>query len=118
PAYTSRALAYLSVAQYDGMILTWHYRQKYHRASPSDMDNSIQPMYETVGSGSYPSDGAVVATVSKSILTAMFPLEKDYLQRLADEHLESLIVSGTNLKSDVDAGKSIGEEVVKLTMAS
>ncbi len=117
PPYTSRALAYMSVAQYDGMILAWHYKNEYQRPAPYELDSEIKPMYETSELGSYPSDGAAVAIVSQTILTAMFPLEKDYLQKLADEHLESLVISGTNLKSDVEAGVAIGTEVAKLTMA-
>ena len=117
PPYTSRALAYMSVAQYDGSILAWHYKKEFQRPAPHDLDSEIKPMYQTTALGSYPSEGAVIAITSKTILTAMFPLEKDYLEKLAEEHLESLIISGTNLKSDVEAGVYIGTEVSKLTMA-
>src|SRR5690606_3449375 len=36
PAYTSRMLAYLSVAQFDGLITAWHYKYTYNRPSPSE----------------------------------------------------------------------------------
>ena len=35
PAYTSRALAYLSVAQFDAMITAWNYKYQFNRLSPS-----------------------------------------------------------------------------------
>ncbi len=117
PPYTSRALAYLSVAQYDGLIVAWHYKEKFGREAPYKQDEGIHSLYEENGLYSYPSDGAVVAVASREILTSMFPLEKDYLAKLAEEHLESLLFAGTNVKSDVDAGEKIGEEVAKLALA-
>jgi hypothetical protein len=117
PPYISRMLAYLSVAQYDGLVTSWHYKAKYGRPAPYVLDPQIVSAYADNGLNSYPSDGAVVAVTSRDILTAMFPLEKDYLAELAVQHLESLIISGVNVKSDIDAGILIGSEVVKKALA-
>src|SRR5690606_441972 len=59
PPYASRALAYLSVAQFDGLITAWHYKYEYNRPSPSQIDNSISSGYVDNNIPSYPSDGAV-----------------------------------------------------------
>ena len=117
PPYTSRALAYLSVAQFDGLISAWHYKYTFNRKAPSDIDNSIVPAYAKTSLPAYPADGAVVATASRDILTAMFPLEKDYLAAKATEHMSSLTWAGANVKSDIDAGATIGVEVAKVAMA-
>jgi len=117
PPYTSRMLAYLSVAQYDGLIMAWHYKEKYGRSAPYELDSQIKSAYEENGLNSYPSDGAVVAVTSRDILTAMFPLEKEFLAKMADEHLESLILAGINVNSDVEAGKLIGTQVAKKALA-
>lgn len=117
PPYISRMLAYLSVAQYDGLITSWHYKHKFGRPAPYVLDPQIVSAYADNGLNSYPSDGAVVAITSRDILSAMFPLEKEYLAKLAEEHLESLVISGINVKSDVDAGILIGNEVVKKALA-
>lgn len=117
PPYTSRMLAYLSVAQYDGLIMAWHYKYKFKRPAAYQLDSQIKSSYETNGLFSYPSDGAVIAAASKDILTAMFPLEKDFIAQKAQEHLESLILSGVNVSSDVEAGKLIGAEVAKTALA-
>ncbi|TVP53085.1 MAG: phosphatase PAP2 family protein [Mongoliibacter sp.] len=114
PPYTSRMLAYLSVAQFDALVVAWHYKFEYNRMAPYHIDNSIVPAYATSQLPSYPSDGATVAAVSKEILKTMFPLEFTYLETKYQEHLESLINSGINVPSDIEAGISIGEEVVKL----
>jgi hypothetical protein len=120
PPYTSRMLAYLSVAQYDGLVMAWHYKYKYKRQAAYQQDPQIKSAYENNGLFSYPSDGAVIAKASQEVLTAMFPLEKEFLAQKAQDHLESLIVAGLNVSSDVEAGKLIGAEVAKtaLTRAS
>ncbi|AEE54047.1 phosphatase PAP2 family protein [Haliscomenobacter hydrossis] len=116
PPYTCRALAYLSVAQFDGLISAWHYKYSYNRKAPYEVDNSIVPAYTKTGLPAYPADGAVVATASRDILTAMFPLEKEFLAAKAAEHLSSLTWAGVNVKSDVDAGATIGVEVAKIAL--
>ena len=117
PPYTSRMLAYLSVAQYDGLLMAWHYKNKFKRPAAYELDPLLTSAYEKNGLYSYPSDGAVIAIVSKEILTVMFPLEKEYLFQKALEHLESLVLSGMNVASDVEAGKLIGAEVAKTALA-
>lgn len=117
PPYASRALAYLSVAQFDGLISAWHYKYTYNRAAPFMQDASIQVAYRDNIIPSYPSDGAVIATVSKKILTQMFPLEADYLAEKEAEHLRCLLLSGANVQSDIDAGKIIGEAISTKAMA-
>lgn len=116
PPYTSRMLAYLSVAQYDGLVMAWHYKWKFKRQAPYQLDPQIKAAYAENGSYSYPSDGAVVAIASREILTAMFPLEKEYLSKMAEEQLASLIISGLNVASDMEAGKLIGVEVAKTAL--
>lgn len=117
PPYISRMLAYLSVAQYDGLITAWHYKKKFDRKAPYVLDTQIKSAYAENSLNSYPSDGAVIAITSRDILSAMFPLEKEYLSNLADEHLESLVIAGINVSSDVEAGKIIGTEVSKVVLA-
>jgi len=117
PPYTSRMLAYLSVAQYDGLIMAWHYKEKFGRPAPYELDDRINSAYAENGLYSYPSDGAVIAIASRDVLTVMFPLEKEYLSKMAEEHLESLILAGINVSSDVEAGKVIGSEVAKKALA-
>jgi hypothetical protein len=110
-------LAYLSVAQYDGLIMAWHYKYKFKREAPYKLDPQIKTAYGTNNLYSYPSDGAVIAISSREILSAMFPLEKEYLAKMAEEHLASLIIAGINVSSDVEAGKLIGAEVAKTALA-
>ncbi len=120
PPYAVRALAYLSVAQFDGLIAAWHYKYTYNRPAPFQHDNEIEYAYANNSIPAYPSHGAVIAATSRSVLTAMFPLEAEYLAEKEAEHLRSLLLSGGNVQSDIDAGKQIGEEIAAraLTRAS
>ena len=117
PPYTCRMLAYLSVAQFDGLITAWHYKYTYNRPATYVSDSSIPFAYSKNNLPSYPSEGAVIAVVSRDILTAMFPLEKDFLAAKAEEHLNSLTWSGSNVTSDIEAGKYIGTEVKNIALA-
>ncbi|MCB0656092.1 MAG: phosphatase PAP2 family protein [Saprospiraceae bacterium] len=116
PPYAVRALAYLSVASFDGLITAWHYKYAYQRPQPSDVDPSIVTAYEANGLPSYPSDAAVIARVSRDILTKMFPLEADYLAQKEEEHLASLQWAGMHVASDIEAGVDIGDQIAKIAL--
>jgi hypothetical protein len=117
PPYAVRALSYLGVAQFDGLITAWHYKYQYNRPAPALVDASIEASYPDNGIPSYPADGAVVAAASRDILSAMFPLEKEYLAEKAEEHMAGLLWAGANVESDIAAGAAIGEEVAKVALA-
>ncbi len=117
PPYACRALAYLSVAQFDGLITACHYKFIYNRPAPFKQDAAIKYAYLDSDIPSYPSDGAVIATTSKKVLTQMFPLEAAYLEKKEAEHLRSLYLSGGNVESDIEAGKFIGESVAAIALS-
>jgi membrane-associated phospholipid phosphatase len=116
PPYAVRTLAYLSVAQFDGLISAWHHKFAYNRAAPFVQDETIKTAYADNVIPSYPSDGAVIARVSKEILTKMFPLEADYLAEKEAEHFRCLLLSGANVQSDIEAGKTIGNAISSIAL--
>jgi hypothetical protein len=114
PPYACRAFAYLSTAQMDGMIAAWHYKYKYNRPAVHITDKTIQAAFPTNDLPSYPSDGAVLAAISRDVLSALFPLEKQFLKEKADEMKRALIASRLNVESDVVAGDSLGRGIAKI----
>lgn len=116
PPYASRVLAYLSVAQFDGMISAWHYKFIHRRPAPYQIDPAITYAYEKNSLPAYPAHGAVTAAIAKKILTAMFPLEAEFLALKETEHLQSLWLSGGQVQSDISAGKIIGESIANLAL--
>ncbi len=114
PPYACRAFAYLSTAQLDGMIAAWHYKYKYNRPAVYITDKTIQAAYPTNDIPSYPSDGAVIAAVSRDILSSLFPLEKQFLKEKADEMNRTLLAARIHVESDIVAGDSLGRGIAKI----
>lgn len=114
PPYACRAFAYLSAAQFDGLIAAWHYKNKYNRPAVYLSDNSILQVFPANNLPSYPSDGAVIAAISRDILSALFPLERQFLLDKATEMKKSLITSGLHVESDIIAGDSLGRGIAKV----
>jgi hypothetical protein len=117
PPYASRVYAYLSVAQYDGLVTAWYYKFQYNRPAPHLADPGIVPMIYSGDLPSYPSEDAVIAAASCTILKAMFPLEVDMLNRKLAEHENSRLWAGANVQSDITAGNALGNAIGAKIMA-
>ena len=116
PPYTARALAYLSVAQYDALVSAWNYKYKYKRLAPSKIDTSIPVALSVSALPTYPSEDAVVAAASVTILKVMFPGEVPYLEAKMKEHLASRQWAGMNVGSELTAGADLGNAVAAKVM--
>jgi len=117
PPYAARALAYLSVAQYDALVSAWNYKFKYNRKAPSKTDATVQALLPVSDLPSYPSEDAVVAAASVEILKAMFPGEVPFLEAKLAEHKNSRLWAGMNVESDITAGEALGKAVGQKIMA-
>lgn len=117
PPYTARALAYLSVAQYDALVSAWHYKYLYNRVAPAKTDATLKPLLPVSSLPSYPSEDAVVAAASAVVLKAMFPGEVAYLDAKLAEHRDSRLWAGMNVESDLTAGLALGNAVAAKVMA-
>lgn len=116
PPYASRALAYLSVAQYDALVSAWHYKYKFNRVAPAKTDAALKPLLPVSTLPAYPSEDAVVAAASVVILKAMFPGEVPYLEAKLAEHRNSRLWAGMNVESDLAAGEALGNAVAAKVM--
>jgi len=117
PTYTARALAYLSVAQYDALVAAWKFKYQYNRKAPYEVDASIKPLLPVSKLPAYPSEDAVVAQASYVILLAMFPGEGPFLAQKLAEAKNVRLWAGMNVGSDVAAGTSLGAAVAAQLMA-
>ncbi|PLK45727.1 phosphatase PAP2 family protein [Emticicia sp. TH156] len=116
PPYTARALAYLSVAQYDALVAAWNYKFKYNRKAPSKTDATVSALLPVSDLPSYPSEDAVVAAASYTILVAMFPGEVPLLDAKLAEAKNARIWGGMNVDSDISAGDALGKAVAAKVM--
>jgi membrane-associated phospholipid phosphatase len=117
PPYTARALAYLSVAQYDALVAAWKYKYQYNRKAPYVVDATIKPLLPVTSLPTYPSEDAVVAQASYVILLAMFPGEGPFLAEKLAEAKHVRLWAGMNVGSDVSAGAALGAAVAAKVMA-
>ena len=111
PPYAARAYAYVSAAQYDAMIATWHYKKLYNRAAPFTVDPSLTVLVPKSTMPSYPSEDAVLAGVTVELLKLLFPTEIAFVQQKAEEQKLYRIISGANVRSDIDAGIILGRKI-------
>lgn len=117
PPYAARALALLSVAQYDALVTAWHAKYQYNRLSPNKYDPAINLRLPDTELPSYPSEDAVIAAASRDVLKFLFPNEKTLLDEKADEHKNSRLWAGANVRSDLDAGETLGKAVAARIIA-
>lgn len=117
PPYASRAYAYLSAATFDALIACWHAKRAHARPATWKNDATIKPLLPATDLPGYPSEDAVVAAVSRTILSAMFPNEKALVAALAEEEKNSRLHAGMNVQSDLAAGDSLGRKVAQFYLA-
>ncbi|WP_426090459.1 phosphatase PAP2 family protein [Flavobacterium sp. DSR3-2] len=111
PPYAARAYAYVSAAQYDAMVATWHYKKLYNRDAPFIVDATLPVLIPKSSLPSYPSEDAVLAGITVELLKLLFPTEIAYIQEKAEEQKLYRIISGANVRSDVDAGIILGRKI-------
>ena len=111
PPYAARAYAYLSAAQYDACVAAYYYKSLYNRAAPFTVDATIQTLLPKSTLPSYPSEDAVVEGASIELLKLLFPGDQDYINQRAEEHKRARLIAGANVRSDLDAGESLGRAI-------
>ncbi|MEY4433722.1 MAG: hypothetical protein RLZZ44_1856 [Bacteroidota bacterium] len=111
PPYAARAYAYVSAAQYDALVATWHYKKLYNRVAPYVADNTLNVLVPKNSLPSYPSEDGVLAGVTVELLKLLFPTEIAYINGKAEEEKLYRIISGANVSSDVEAGIILGRKI-------
>lgn len=116
PPFAARAYALLSVAQHDALIAAWKLKYEINRPVPNTVNQNVDSYTDASLLPSYPSEQAVIASVSASVLKALFPAETDFIDSLAEEHKNTVFWGGTGTESDVSAGTILGDFVASKVM--
>ncbi|HEY9002560.1 MAG TPA: phosphatase PAP2 family protein [Mucilaginibacter sp.] len=117
PPYAARAFAYLSAAEYDALIVAYHYKNQYNRAAPYKNDPGVQALIPKSDLPSYPSEDAVVEGAAVQIMKMMFPTEIDYIEQKAEEEKQYRIMAGANTRGELNAGEALGIQVANVFTA-
>jgi hypothetical protein len=113
PPYASRAYAYVAAAQYDALVAAWHYKKLYNRPAPYVTDATVNALIPKTDLPSYPSEDATVAGVVGEMMKLLFPGDQDFIQQKVEEHKKARLISGANVRSDLDAGEALGKAVAQ-----
>lgn len=117
PPYAARAYAYVSAAQYDALVAAYYYKKLYNRPAPYVVDQTLKPTVTPSDLPSYPSEDAVVAGAAAEMLKLLFPGEQDFINKKVEEHKRSRLISGANVRSDIEAGEALGKAVAQKFVA-
>lgn len=109
PPYSARALSYVSVAQYEALKVTWHYKYLYGRPSPSRVDSGVQALMPITDLPAYPSEDAVVSGVTAELLKLLFPTSVEEITRRAADQRNAALWSGKASSSDIATGLALGK---------
>ena len=114
----SRALSLLNLAIYDAVVATWKAKSTSDMmTSPSMMDSGLVGLLPSSPSSSFPSEHAAVAAVASEILSYINPDGAEQYKAMAEEAMESRLLAGMNFRSDIEAGKVIGQAVAEEMIA-
>ncbi len=114
PPLSSRGYALMTVAVYDAMVATWHYKYEYNRKAPDLGDRLDDPGPDP----SYPSEHAAIAGAAARVLGYLFPERPALrLDEAADQAADSRVAAGAARRSDVDAGLELGHKVADKVIA-
>lgn len=117
PPYAARAYAYVSAAQYDALIAAYHFKKLYNRAAPYKNDANVQALVPKSDLPSYPSEDAVVSGAAVEMMKLLFPADIDYIEQRAAEQKVYRIMSGANVRGELDAGELLGKQVADVFTA-
>ena len=114
PPLASRGYGLVSVAIYDAIVATWHWKYVYNRKAPSASGAIV-----SVGPDpSYPNEHAAMAGAASRLLAYLFP---ERPAAAYDEEAEAAanarVAAGANYRSDVDAGLALGRAVAEAVIA-
>ena len=111
----SRPFGLMSAAIYDAVVAT----AKAKEAAGSwtvPTDSGVEPLIASEGS-SFPSEHAAVAIAASEVLSYVTPDHADRYRAMAEEAIQSRLLAGVNIQSDIDAGRVIGQAVADAVIA-
>jgi membrane-associated phospholipid phosphatase len=110
-----RAFTLVNIAIYDAVITTYKAKPMDSRVSPVVHDE-LEVLVPVHGS-SFPSEHAAAAIAASEVLAYLNPDNADMFRAMAAAAIDSRLVAGANFRSDLDAGRAIGEAVAAQVIA-
>jgi acid phosphatase (class A) len=93
-------------------------KKKWDRVRPPLADSRIHPCVPLEKSGSYPSGHATRGVVWATLLSQIYPDQKDALMARGKLIGEDRVIAGMHYPSDVEAGQKLGAEIAAKLLAN
>jgi membrane-associated phospholipid phosphatase len=111
PLEGARAYALTNIAGYEAAVATWDAKYTYWAIRPFQLDSEFKPLFTTPNHPAYPSAHTTMSVSTAGVLAYLFPYAAEEVLALAEEASESRIWGGIHFRSDLVAGKELGQNV-------
>lgn len=113
----ARVYALKSIAAYDAFVACWEAKYFYWGIRPYQYDTTFKPTLGMPPFPGYPSGHATTSNAIATMLTYLFPENRDFFYDKAKECAESRFEGGIHFRTDnevgLQMGNKIGETVIK-----
>jgi membrane-associated phospholipid phosphatase len=114
---SARALAMLNIALLDAAVACWDAKYAYRYIRPSQLDPELKPLFPPPNHPSYPAAHGCLSTAAATVLSAVFPRDREQLLARGKEAAEARIWAGIHYRFDIDVGQEIGRKVAEKVLA-
>ena len=116
PPEAARAFALASIAVHDAVVACWDAKYAYWAMRPFQVDPELKPLFSAPNHPSYPAAHACISTAAGHTLAGLFPRDAEALRALAKQAGDARMWAGIHFRSDVEAGRAIGDAVAALAI--
>jgi PAP2 superfamily protein len=110
-AAAARVYALMNIAYFEAGIACYDAKYTYWAPRPGMLDPSLTTVFDTPNHPSYPSAHSCNSSAIASILGRQFPSDAGAVNALSEQSGESRIMAGIHFRTDIDAGKTLGQRV-------
>lgn len=116
PPEAARAFVLVSMAVHDAVVACWDAKYAYWAMRPFQIDSELKPLFSAPNHPSYPAAHACISTAVGYTLAGLFPRDAESLRSLAKQAGDARMWAGIHFRSDVEAGRAIGDAVAALAI--
>ena len=104
------------MAVHDAVVACWDAKYAYWAMRPFQVDSELKPLFSAPNHPSYPAAHACISTAAGYTLAGLFPRDAESLRSLAKQAGDARMWAGIHFRSDVEAGRAIGDAVAALAI--
>jgi PAP2 superfamily len=111
PPLAARAYALQATALYDTFVACWDAKYAYWEIRPFQLDPMLTTVFTTPNHPSYPAAHACLGGAMETVMGYLFPRDAAYFTKIAEDESWSRLWAGIHFRSDIEAGRTLGQQV-------